>query len=99
MDPKTVNIVSIFLSTFGVLLILAMAFGLTHVGGNTLLFAGVVCFILAGTLRRIAGLEDDPEEAAAAETTPRPQGSPVSDEQEASGESQSESSEESSADA
>lgn len=83
MDAKVANIASMILATLGVILILAMAFGVSDVGGNTLIFAGVVCFILAGAIRRIAGLEDDPDGGVpleAAQNTSEPEsGDGVSD--------------------
>lgn len=51
MNDKA-NIIATILGTLGVLFFMAMAFSILP--GKFAIFAGVACFILAGTTKRIA---------------------------------------------
>ena len=51
MNDKA-NLIATVLGTLGVLFFLAMAFSVLP--GNLAIFAGIACFILAGTTKRIA---------------------------------------------
>ncbi len=55
MTPIAAKQLGIILSTVGVLCILASAFGVMRWGYG--LFLGVACFIIAGTVKKLAGLE------------------------------------------
>lgn len=54
MDKNTVKIVSTVLGVSGIILILMMAFNILPGKGNILIFAGIVCFIIAGVIRSTA---------------------------------------------
>ena len=56
MNDKS-NIVATVLGTLGVLFFMAMAFGLMPT--NIAIFAGVACFILVGTVKRIMKPDKD----------------------------------------
>jgi len=56
MNDKS-NLIATLLGTLGILFFLAMAFNILP--GNIAIFAGVACFILAGTVKRIMTPDKD----------------------------------------
>ena len=51
------TLIATLLTTLGVLFMMAMAFGIMP--ANIAIFAGVACFILAGTMKRIMRPDKD----------------------------------------
>ena len=56
MTNDNAKVAAIILSTLGILFMIAMAFQILPF--NIAIFAGVACFILAGTVRRIGHQRD-----------------------------------------
>jgi len=56
MTSKTATNVAIILGALGTILILAGVF--TPLGMGAGLFAGIACYILAGAVKKMAGVED-----------------------------------------
>jgi len=55
MNEKTVNTITAILAALGAILILMMAFDVMPGQGNILLFAGLVCFIISGLVKKLVG--------------------------------------------
>ena len=54
MDKKLKTLIPTILTTLGVILLLAMAFNIFPGNGNILIFAALVCFIVAAVVKGLA---------------------------------------------